>query len=97
MLLVTLANHCPFLRLGHGKRLAGKLEKKGYSQVSFSLDGDSIQIMAKKSPNDKNKDKGAIPSSHAAEILELPQDDADMEQLGLYLAEYDARRRSSGS
>jgi len=43
---------------GCGERLSRKLEQKGYLHVSFSIDGDGIEVTAKKSSNhDKGTDK----------------------------------------
>lgn len=75
---------------GRGQRLANKLERKGYSQVSFSIDGDGIQLMAKKSlDHEKKNDHGMIPTARAAEILELPEGDDDLNEFSLVLTEYE--------
>ena len=75
---------------GRGERLSRKLEQKGYLHVSFSIDGDGIEVTAKKSSNhDKGTDKGKITNARAAEILKVPANDGDLDECSLTLAEYD--------
>jgi len=76
-----------------GRRLVDKLEEKGYSVASFSIDGDGIQVAAKTSKGQnrqlQGKAKGVISKAHAAEILEMPEDHDDMDMFSLLLAEDD--------
>lgn len=73
-----------------GERLKKKLEKDEYTHVSYSIDGDELELTAKKGSKHKNKDNGKIPPGRTAEILELSPDDEDTEDLSLFLVEQDA-------
>ena len=75
---------------GRGERISRKLEQKGYSHVLFSIDGDGIEVTAKKPRNhDKGTDKGKIANARAAEILKVPANDGDLDKFSLTLVEYD--------
>lgn len=73
-----------------GQRFTDILDSKGYSNINYSIDGDEIQVVAKK-PQDqaKGEDTGKITDARAAKILDLKEDDSDLEELALILVEYD--------
>lgn len=74
-----------------GDRLTRKLEQKDYTHISFAIDGDALELSAKKSAkHHKNKDKGKISPGRAAEILGLNADDDDLSDMSLTIEEYDA-------
>lgn len=70
-----------------GDRLIAKLEKKEYTNVIYSILGDSIEVVAKKNEEHDKKDKGKIPPGRAKEILNLEDNDPDAEEMSLYLVE----------
>ena len=73
-----------------GDRLARKLESKGYSNVGYSIDGDAIEVTAKKSSkHDKKKGNGNVSKNQAVEILDLSEDDDDAVELTLALFDED--------
>lgn len=77
-----------------GDRLARKLESKGYSNVGFAIDGDAIEVTAKKSSKHKkdkkeNDNGGHVSKKRAAEILDLSEEDDDAFGLELGLFEFE--------
>mmetsp|Transcript_12912 Transcript_12912/g.18993 ORF Transcript_12912/g.18993 Transcript_12912/m.18993 type:complete len:511 (-) Transcript_12912:118-1650(-) len=71
------------------ERISNMLEEMKYSQVSYSIDGDEVDISAKKPAGDKTREMGKIPEERTAEILGLKMEDTDLWGLVLVLAEYD--------
>lgn len=71
-----------------GQYFAEILEEKGYIDVSFSIDGDKIELMAKKSSPDDDCGP-VVPKSLAAKILDQDETSSTMFGVQLILIDYD--------
>lgn len=74
-----------------GRRLATTLETKNFTSVSFSIDGDAIEFVAKKPANyDNGADQRMTKRAREARLFDMSdEDDKNLDDLTLHLAEYD--------
>lgn len=72
-----------------GDRLAKKLTKKNFSHVSYSIDGDALELFAKRPQDDKGKGREKLPPGQAAELLGISTNDDDLSDLTLVLEDSD--------
>jgi len=70
------------------ERLVKRLEELHYGQVSYTIDGDSVDIEAKKPANDASRDMGKIPRGRTAKILGLKVEDDDLLDAVLVLVDF---------
>jgi len=74
---------------GRAERISNMLEEMNYSQVSYSIDGDQVDISAKKPADDKTKEIGKVSKERLAELLGSRVEDEDLMDMDLVLVDYD--------
>ena len=72
-----------------GERLMKKLEQKSFTNVSYSIDGDALELLAKMSQDMDPNGSGKVPPGQMKQILDLTIDDPDAEDLTLVLTEFE--------
>jgi len=71
------------------ERLTKKLEEMDYVQVSYTIDGDKLDLSAKKAPNDESREIGKISAEQTAKILGLDVEDDYLRNIVLVLVDFD--------